>query len=109
MRNVKNKSMETTIKSSVVFNQELTDLEITQNLLEVFENEELLETKEINELLDQYKKVYNYFQEVYGSHLIPFYRNTFQMDEVYLEDLEWMFKDGYDVQRILNDLRSLIE
>lgn len=31
------------------------------------------------------------------------------MDEVYLEDLEWMFKDGYDVQRILHDLRSLIE
>ena len=31
------------------------------------------------------------------------------MDEVYSEDLEWIFRDGYDVQRILLDLRSLIE
>ena len=96
-------------KPTIIFSQNLTDLEITKDFLEVFENEGLLEPKEVQELLEQYKKVYNYFQEVHGPHLVSFYRNTFEMDEVYLEDLEWMFKDGYDVQRILHDLRSLIE
>ena len=100
-----NQSTKPTILKSIV----ITDLDISNFLLEVFEQEGLLEPKEVQELLNHYKMVYNYFQEVYGSHLISFYRNTFEMDEVYLEDLEWMFKDGYDVQRILHDLRSLIE
>ncbi len=96
-------------KPTIIFSQNLTDLEITKDFLEVFENEGLLEPKEVQELLEQYKKVYNYLQEVYGSHLISFYRNTFEIDEVYLEDMEWMFKDGYNAQRILYDLRSMIE
>ncbi len=96
-------------KPTIIFSQNLTDLKITKDFLEVFENEGLLEPKEVQELLEQYKKVYNYLQEVYGSHLISFYRNTFEIDEVYLEDMEWMFKDGYNAQRILYDLRSMIE
>ena len=96
-------------KPTIIFSQNLTDLEITKDFLEVFENEGLLEPKEVPELLEQYKKVYNYLQEVYGSQLISFYRNTFEIDEVYLEDMEWMFKDGYNAQRILYDLRSMIE
>ena len=101
--------MDTTLRPTVIFSQDLTDLDITKDFLEVFENEGLLEPKQVLDLLNQYKKVYNYFQEVYGPHLVSFYRNTFEMDEVYVEDLEWMFKDGYEVQRILHDLRSLIE
>ncbi len=100
--------MTTPKQSTVIYSQSFTDLDVVTLIVEVFENEGLLTLSERKGLINQFTTVYNYFKEVYGPHLVTIYNGIHDKDEIYLEDLEWMFKDGYDVNRIVHDLRQLV-